>query len=105
MRQTITVDSTAIIESVSAEIYTSYADLRSQFERTVDEAVGLAKSELDRTTSQLLEKLESAIDRIVEDKVDKWLRSDDAMEAVAQAVRLRLAPDMTVNKKPWWKWW
>jgi hypothetical protein len=105
MRQTITVDSSAVIESVTAEIYTSYADLKAQFERSIDESVNQGKTELVSETSQLVGKLDEMVSKIVEDKVSSFLRSEVVMEAVIEAVKARLAPDMVMNNKPWWKWW
>ena len=105
MRQTITVDSSAVIESVTAEIYTAYSDLKAQFERSVDESVNHGKVELVSETSQLVGKLDEMVSKIVEDKVSSFLRSEVAMEAVIEAVKARLAPDMVMSNKPWWKWW
>jgi F0F1-type ATP synthase membrane subunit b/b' len=139
MRQTITVDSSAVIESVTAEIYTAYADLKVQFERSIDESVNLGKTELvaemsklvgkldemvsklikrsiDESvshcktelvaeTSQLVGKLDEMVSKIVEDKVSSFVRSEVSMEAVIEAVKARLTPDMVMTDKPWWKWW
>jgi len=104
MRQTINVDSTAVIEAVTAEIYTSYADLKSQFERIADETVNTAKTELVSETSKLVDKLDEMISKIVEDKVVAFLQSDKVKEAVAEALA-SLTPEVAMIKKPWWKWW
>lgn len=105
MRQTIHVDSTAVIESVTAEIYSAYADMKAQLERAIDESVNQGKTELVFETSQLVGKLDEMVSKIVEDKVSSYLRSEGVMEAVTEAVISRFTPDMVMNNKPWWKWW
>lgn len=105
MRHQIKVDTSEVVSDVTAEIYSAFAELKGQFERSVDESVEAAKSEIRQETSQLAVKLDSLVVKMVEDKVRIFIGSEEVMEAAVEAVKARLAPDIGMSKKPWWKWW
>lgn len=124
--KSIVVNTDSLVEAVTGEIYSTYADLKVQFNRSVDETVDIAKAELRAEAAQLSKKMESAVElaktemrsetsqlarkldglivKMVEDKVSSFIGSEAVMEAVVNAVKSQLTPDM-VMKKPWWKWW
>lgn len=105
MQHSIVVDTSAVIEAVTAELYTFSQGLKSQLDQSVDDAVDAAKTEMRSETSQLARRLDGLVVKMVEDKVSEFVRSEQVMEAVVEAVRARLSPDSGMVKKPWWKLW
>lgn len=105
MRHQINIDTSEVVSDVTAEIYSSFAELKGQFEKSIDESVEAAKSEIRQETSQLAVKLDGLVVKMVEDKVRIFIGSEEVMEAAVEAVKARLAPDIGMKKKPWWKWW
>ena len=105
MRHQISVDTSEIVSDVTAEIYSSFAELKAQFEKSVDESTEAAKSEIRQETSQLAMRLDGLVVKMVEDKVRIFVGSEAVMEAAVEAIKARLAPDIGMRKKPWWKWW
>jgi hypothetical protein len=105
MQHSIIVDTSAVIDEVTAELYTFSQGLKSQLDKSVDDAVDCAKTEMRSETSQLVRKLDGLVVKMVEDKVGIFIGSEAVMEAVVEAVKARLAPDTVMQQKPWWKWW
>ena len=101
MRQTISVDSSAVIEAVTAEIYASYADLKSKLERDIDASTAMGKAELGSALSSYLSGIEAVVGKVVEDKVVAFLRSD----AVADMIKSMVSVPAPVSRKPWWCPW